>query len=321
MSVKVRLGTRNDIDALVDVECSDVETWYHFSSKGRGDPAAYDELSPWERTMHGGPWMDAAALAQYWDDMERLGITPLVAEFNGKVVGHLDIIFSDELPLGRFLYLDVLTVHKAYRRRGVARALIKEAEGLARRRKVGFMLVEPQEYEGPSGLLYRSCGFEKAFDTYHLEASINRPEVPSELRLASIPKLLRPPLKTHTMVCGWYNISAKMWYYSVNSNLEPSHTLLHHRLALAVLTDISTHFFHLEQELFNRSTGTLCLWTPAPPNQKALRDVFQTVKAVASWLGIETLKTRTIERYVATLKKAGFIIKSRGEPYLTKNIG
>jgi len=54
MSISVRLGTRDDIDALVEMECSDVETWYHFSSDGRGDPAAYDELSPFERTMHGG---------------------------------------------------------------------------------------------------------------------------------------------------------------------------------------------------------------------------------------------------------------------------
>jgi len=125
MDIKVRLGTRDDIDALVEVECSDVETWYHHSSEGRGDPASYDELSSWERSMHGGPWTDHTALTKYWEDIERLGIIPLVAEIDGKVVGHLDVIFSDELPLGHFLYLDVLTVHKTYRRRGIARALIE----------------------------------------------------------------------------------------------------------------------------------------------------------------------------------------------------
>jgi len=176
MSIKVRIGTREDIDALVEVECSDVEEWYHYSPKGRGPPASYDELSPWERVVHGGWWMDSSVLTRYWKDYERLGIIPLVAEVDGKVVGHLDIIFSDELPLGHFLYLDVLTVHRAYRRRGVARALISEAENLAERKKVGFMLVAPQEYEGPSGLTYRSCGFKKAFDTYNLEALIEHPE-------------------------------------------------------------------------------------------------------------------------------------------------
>ncbi|MEM2795046.1 MAG: GNAT family N-acetyltransferase, partial [Thermofilaceae archaeon] len=146
MSLKVRVGTSNDIDALVEVECSDVDTWYHYSHKGRGEPAKYEELTPLERVMHGGPWMDRSELADYWKCMKRLGIIPLVAELDGKVVGHLDVIFANELPLGAFLHLDVLKVHKAYRRRGVARALIQEAERIARDRKVDFMLVIPQEY-------------------------------------------------------------------------------------------------------------------------------------------------------------------------------
>ena len=126
MGIRVRVGTKDNIDALVDVECSDVEKWYHYSPKGRGDPAPYHELTLIERVMHGGPWMDPVALTKYWENIERLGIIPLVAEVDGKVVGHLDVVFSDELPLGRFLYLDVLTVHKAYRRRGVATTLIKK---------------------------------------------------------------------------------------------------------------------------------------------------------------------------------------------------
>ena len=66
LNVKVRFGTRDDIDALVEVDCSDVETWYHYSSEGRSNPASYDELSSWERVMHGGPWMDRSALIEYW---------------------------------------------------------------------------------------------------------------------------------------------------------------------------------------------------------------------------------------------------------------
>jgi hypothetical protein len=48
MIVKVRIGTRDDIDALVKVYCSDNQEWYHFTPKGRGDKATYDELSTLE---------------------------------------------------------------------------------------------------------------------------------------------------------------------------------------------------------------------------------------------------------------------------------
>jgi len=76
--------------------------------------------------------MDASELALHWDKAERLGIIPLVAEIEGKVIGHLDLLFCEELPLGSFLLLDVLMVHNDYRRSGVASVLIKEAEWLAK---------------------------------------------------------------------------------------------------------------------------------------------------------------------------------------------
>jgi len=320
MSIKVRVGTRQDIDALVDVECSDVEKWYHFSSTGRGDATSYEELSTLERTMHGGPWMDPSALARYWKTIEQLGIIPLVAEIEGKVVGHLDAIISNELPLGHFLYLDVLMVHKDYRRRGVARTLIEEAENLARLRKAGFMLVQPQQYEGPSGLTYRSCGFEKAFDAYELQTPVDHPNTPSGVQLISIPQVQEPPVKTHAMVCGWYNISAKTWYYGVNPDLESLRFFSCSTLALSAIADQGIYFLHLGQNRFDHSKGSLSLWSPTPSNQRELHDAFQAAKASASWLGIETLTTKTIERYVPTLEKMGFKVGSRVEPYLTKDI-
>jgi len=193
--------------------------------------------------MHGEPWMDRQALIRYWSNIERLGIIPLVAEIEGKVVGHPDVIIADEQPLGRFLYLDVLMVHKAYHRRGVATALIREAERLARTRKVGFMMVQAQQYEGPSRLTYRSCGFDKAFDTYQLETSIECPEPLSGLRLVSIPQIQEAPIKTHAMICGWYNISAKTWDYGFNTDPEFLRFFSCHELALSALTEKSMYFF------------------------------------------------------------------------------
>lgn len=319
LSIMVRMGTSDDISSLVEVECSDVEEWYHYSSEGRGEQASYDELSSLERYMHGGPWMDSTALKKYWKTIERLGIIPLVAEIEGKVVGHLDVIFSDELPLGDFLYLDVLMVHNSYRRRGVARTLIREAERLARNKNVGFMLVQPEEYEGPSGLTYKSCGFEKAFDTYLLETPIVHREIPSGVQLISTPQFQESPIKTHAMICGWSNISMKTWYYGVNPDLDFLNFLSCSQLALSALTSRSTYFIHLQQDLFDKSKGTLVLWESTPSKQRELQDIFTAAKASASWLGIETLITKTIQRYVPILERVGFEVKSKGEPYLIKN--
>lgn len=320
MTIKVRFGNKDDIDALVEVECSGVEIWYHYSSKGRGNPASYDELSPWEKFMHGGPWMDATTLTKYWDRIERLGIIPLVAEFDGKIVGHLDVIFSEDPALGRFLYLDVLTVHKAYRRRGVASILIKEAEKLAIERKAEFMLVQPEEYEGPSGLTYRNCGFKKAFDVYSLEIATKNSPIPSNIQLMPIPQIQNTPPKTHAMICGWYNISAKMWDYGVNPNIELLHNFSCHQLSISVLTDKDIHFFHFKQNYFDHAAGTLCLWAPTPLNERTLRHIIQVASTTASWLGIKTLVTSSIEKYTALLQRLGFALKSKEEPFMIKKL-
>lgn len=56
----------------------------------------------------------------------------LLQKYDGKVVGHLDVIISEELRFGHFLLLNALMVHKSYRRKGVATALIQEAERVTR---------------------------------------------------------------------------------------------------------------------------------------------------------------------------------------------
>jgi GNAT superfamily N-acetyltransferase len=268
--------------------------------------------------MHGGPWMDANALTRYWARIERLGIIPLVAEIDGKVVGHLDVIFSSEPQLGDFLYLDVLTVHKAYRRRGVARALIARAEKLARRKKVSFMMVQPEEYAGPSGLTYRSCGFERVFEVYHLETTIEASKTHSDVCVTTIPQTQPAPLKTHAMICGWYNISVKIWDYGVNPNVDLLRAFSCHQLALSALTDEGTYFFHLKQSYFDHEKGTIRLWAPVPLDRKTLERVFQVAKTASSWIGIKLLSTESFGRNAEVLKNMGFSMKPADELYLIK---
>lgn len=67
---------------------------------------------------------------------------------------------------------------------------------------VDFILISPEQYEGPSGLTYRSCGLEKAYDIYRMEAPVNSIEIASGVRLISISQTQQPPLKTHVLLLG-----------------------------------------------------------------------------------------------------------------------
>jgi GNAT superfamily N-acetyltransferase len=270
--------------------------------------------------MQGGPWMDPTALRSYWKHIDRLSIIPLVAEIDGKIVGHLDVLFSEELLLGQFLYLDVLFVHKAFRRRGVAGVLIQQAENLATLRQVDVMLVTPQAYEGPAGLTYRKYGFKKYLETFNLELSIKSLELSSEITIDTIPQTQKTPIKTHHMLCGWNNISKKMWDYSINANREFLNTFSVRHSTCSSLINRKQYFFYVRNDFFSEK-GSLNFWAPSPLNQNEIEVMFNEVKTSATRLGIQTLKTKTLERYVSTLENTGFTKKSKGEPYLIKKIG
>ena len=184
--IKTRRAAIEDLPSLVEINKSDVEEWHHFSRGGRGAAASYDELTGWERVMHGGPWEDLHALRRHRPYMERVGIICLVAELDGRVVGHLDVIPTRELRLGEYLFLDVFMVHRSYRRRGVGTALLRAAEALAAEESLPRLVVMT-DYEEAGSLTYRSYGFEPFHEMCTLEAEIGSPAVPTGVMITDPP--------------------------------------------------------------------------------------------------------------------------------------
>ena len=320
MTIKVRRAGKKDIPAIVEVYYSDVEQWYRFTPRGRAEPAGYEELSSWERVMHGGPWMDEAALSDYWRRMERLGVIPLVAELEGKVVGHLDVIFCKDPVLGEYLYLDVLMVHRSYRRRGVARALISTAEDLAKDRGFRKLVVQPEDYEGPSGLTYRSLSFRREWEVAVLSLSPENAALGNGVKVQSISPDEEHPVEAFPMVCGWYVVSAKMWDYAFYPR-EPFYTAIPlHSLVFKVLVDNEAFYIHVAEKIFENGVGTLCLWAPKNFTEKRLKRAIGAAEALARAVGLKKLETRTLDIFAEVLEKIGFRIEGFTEPFMVKRL-
>ena len=206
--ITTRRATAEDLLAIVDVNKLDVDEWLHWSIQGMGTKTTYEELAGWERQMHGGSWLHIQALQRYWGFMEKLGITCLVEEINGKVVGHLDVIPTKDRDLGRYLFLDVFMVHKSHRRKGVATTLLKTAEDLAVNLSLPRIIVMI-EYDGAGGLTYRKNGYSRYRELFTIESMINHPVMP--LRVTVSNPQDSPPLDSHHMTCGWWNTPSKNW--------------------------------------------------------------------------------------------------------------
>ena len=94
----------------------------------------------------------------WWDRLPRPGVSLLVAEADGRIGGTVQLHAAESANGAHRVEIAKLLVHPAWRRRGIASALMLAAEGIARQQ--GKLLIVLDTREGdPSNLLYASLGY------------------------------------------------------------------------------------------------------------------------------------------------------------------
>ncbi len=142
--MRVRPATLDDVRGIVEV--------YTSGEKLKGSIA--------ELYSRGGPWMSVEALAIHLNNFLLDNQLVAVAEVDGRIIGEVEVLFSEEPVGGRMMgiaHVDVVEVHPGYRRRGVGRALIEFVETVAHERGTRLLTVQPDE--GATGF-YKRLGFD-----------------------------------------------------------------------------------------------------------------------------------------------------------------
>ena len=94
----------------------------------------------------------------WWERLPRPGVTLLVAAADGRIGGTVQLHSAESANGAHRVEVAKLLVHPAWRRRGVASALMVAAEETAR--SLGKRLIVLDTREGdPSNLLYASVGY------------------------------------------------------------------------------------------------------------------------------------------------------------------
>ena len=171
MAVEVRVASLDDVGGIVDVYCSGVDRWFRWIGGGRVE-ANYGDLGVVDRWSHGGPWMSVETCAVHLNFLLTSDQYPLVAVLDGRVVGELELYVGEERGcLGKTAFIDVLEVHRDFRRMGVRRALVGGAIELARENDCDTISVWPAK--GAVGF-YGKCGLsEVAYDVIDLEVDLD----------------------------------------------------------------------------------------------------------------------------------------------------
>jgi len=172
MSISVRVASLDDVKGIVNVHCSGIERWVR-RVDGKEVEVTYDELTVEERWAHGGPWMTVETCSVHVNYMLVHGQYPLVAELEGKIVGSLDLYIGEEMGvLGKTAFIDVLEVHKGYRRRGIGKCLVRRAMEIARDNGCDTIAVWPVK---DAIDFYKKCGIKDvAYEIIDVEIDVQK---------------------------------------------------------------------------------------------------------------------------------------------------
>ena len=129
----IRPATVDDAPAISAVHCTNVTGWRMWDVNNDDvRPARYTDLTPYQRWLNGGPWMDAAACTHHITRLLDSGSIAIVAELNGRVLAEAELHIADEPPpYGRNMNLAVIYVHRNHQGQGIGSALMRHALALA----------------------------------------------------------------------------------------------------------------------------------------------------------------------------------------------
>jgi len=270
MGLCIRVASLDDAKGIVEVYCSSVNRWVRFVD-GNKVEAKYEDLTVEERFAHGGPWMSIETCAININNLLISGQYPLVAELDGKIVGELELyICEEEGILGKYGFIDVLEVHKDYRRKGVGRALVNKAAEISRQHGCESLVVWlAKEAVG----FYKKCGLDKiVYNIICLEIDLEKESLRTidSSEICSFPEkydkellLISPrifPSFVAWLKCEWRYSFAEKKITSTKgciSNLDTAHVI--------------------ENLWYSKNTANVFLWT---------RDVEKIPNAVDIVLGV-----------------------------------
>ncbi len=185
----VRPATEKDLPAILEIHRSQNDfggRWFTNPFAG-GKAAKYEDLTPAQRWLHGGPWMDPKLLALHVRRYMEVGGAVLVADRGGSVVGEVELWPAEEpLPLGAYLDIELL-ITKEPGDAVTEQALIEAALREARHRDLRALDIAPVHAGGDARRL-DEIGFDVLLEhrTVHLPAG-TRPKAPEYTVLSTAP--------------------------------------------------------------------------------------------------------------------------------------
>jgi len=107
--LRIRDATLDDTRAITDLFRAPIPRWQRLDAHGHVQDLSYDELTIYERWLHGGPWMTVETGAIWLNHLLRRGVMVIVAEVENQVMAYLEAYIGTEpQPVGRHVHIGQL---------------------------------------------------------------------------------------------------------------------------------------------------------------------------------------------------------------------
>ncbi len=116
------------------------------------------------------PPLSAEAAEQYWRSVPGSDVIILIAEVDGQLAGTVQVHLCSKPNGMHRAEIAKLMVHPQFRRRGIARLLMEQAEHYAKQAERILLVLDTRDGD-PSNLLYRSLGYIQAGQIPHFAIS------------------------------------------------------------------------------------------------------------------------------------------------------
>ena len=108
----------------------------------------------------------------YWETVLSPEVILLVAKYNDKIVGSVQLHLSTKQNGSHRAEIAKLMTHPNYRRSGIGRLLMQKAEEIARNESRSLIVLDTREGD-PSNILYTSLGYSRAGCIPNYAQSVN----------------------------------------------------------------------------------------------------------------------------------------------------
>ncbi|MHA1743203.1 MAG: GNAT family N-acetyltransferase [Candidatus Heimdallarchaeota archaeon] len=317
--VQIERLSKETLPGLVDCERASVDKWFLYHSLTEKEETTYDELSPFQRWIHGGPTMDLSIATNYWQESKQETFDPndiFVAREDSTIAGFIGAFYGEEAAIpGKHAYIDLLLIRPKKRRLGIASKLLEKVEQTARRNGCDSLLVYPEELAGPSGQFYLRNGFSIWKKRFILR-------LPTIAKPSFEPYLQPAPLKrnaTWRLIIGWHSTSLKAWFL-LHSSFEEEffkakrlvYTLHAEGLSPALLGGICWH------PVFQ--FGAVYLWFSGEKQELSLKHI-SALQFLGHLVGLKQINLVFLEELLPCIQNFSLNDQPRElEPFLIKKI-